>query len=298
MSELVQIAKVYESPSKQKRFDECELLGQLTYLDRWEPLEAHNSLAPRLRGNGFARACEIIHKALRDDNADLLDNRTFIDEVIEQATLLFNRQYTYCTEKGIRFKPGTDEVSRAELRRIIPLYISQTPLRKHWKVTQVEYAIKSHSVRPDLGGIDPQGFDFVGDMKYKSSLEARYENDTIEEFHWDFQFQQYNDAWRSDRGLGPDRPVYSYLFLVIGSPFRIKPVGWLYTPEQQAIWQQSAAALTDEIRTITSGKRLPRASTTHRTKFGWCTMKKACLEYYLDPELMKRDYVQLDELPE
>lgn len=290
--------KLLESPSKQKRFDTCELLGQLTYLDRWEPREAHNSLPARLRGNGFTKGCEVIHNAIMAGDLNLLDETSFVNLVTEQAITTFDKQFKYCAEKGISFKPGTDEVSRAELRRVIPLYMKYTPFRANWKITHVEYAIKKFGCRPDLGGIDPQGFDFVGDMKYKSSLEARYESDTIEEFHWDVQFQQYNHAHRDMLGYGNDRPVYSYLFLVIGSAFRIKPVGWLYTPEQQQLWYQSAESLTREIREITSGQRLPRAAAAHRDKFGWCVMKKACLEYYLDPELMKRDYVQIDELPE
>lgn len=37
---------------------------------------------------------------------------------------------------------------------------------------------------------------------------------------------------------------------------------------------------------------------THRDNVGWSPMKKVCLEANLDPQRMKRDYVQLDELPE
>ena len=37
---------------------------------------------------------------------------------------------------------------------------------------------------------------------------------------------------------------------------------------------------------------------THHDNVGWCPMKKASLEHNLDAELMKRNYVQLDELPE
>lgn len=290
--------KLLESPSKQKRFDTCELLGQLSYLDRWEPREAHPSLPARLRGNAFTKACEVFHNAIKDGDINLLDEHSFVQLATDQAVSVFDRQYKYCVEKGISFRPDTDAVSRAEMRRIIPLYAKYTPFRTHWKITHVEYPIVSASCRPDLAGVDPSQFDFVGDIKYKSSLESRWENDTIEEFHWDPQFQQYNYAHRRVLGVGNDHPVYSYLFLVVGSPFRVKSVGWVYTPEQQQLWYKSAESLTREIREITSGERLPRAAASHRDRFGWCVMKKACLEYYLDPELMKRDYVQLDGLPE
>jgi len=288
--------KVLESPSKMKQFDTCQLLGQLTYIDRWEPREAHISLIPRLRGNAFAKACDVIHKAIRDQAQ--IDDPVFIDQVVNESVSLFNRQYEYCVTAGISFKPDVDALIRTELRRVVPLYVKQTPFRQHWRITDVEFPIKTHGCRPDLAGLDPTGFHFVGDMKYKASLEARYEHDTIEEFHWDYQFQQYNAAYRSHRQLSSSDPVYSYLFLVVGSPFRIRPVGWVYTPEQMALWQASAEDLTQMIRQITQEGKLPRAATTHRSRFGWCPMKKACLEYYLDPHLMADDYVQLKELPE
>lgn len=290
--------KYFESPSKQKQFDTCQLLGQLTYIDKWEPREAHISLVPRLRGNAFAKACELIHKTIRDKQVAQLSEPEYVRTVVDTAVNLFDRQFTYCCEAGVNFKPDVDALVRTELRRVVPLYVLNTPFRQHWTLTHVEQPVKEYGIRPDLAGIDPHGFHSVGDMKYKSSLEARYEHDTIEEFHWDYQFQQYNEGHRYHLKLADDVPVYSYLFLVIGSPFRIRTVGWMYTPEQRAIWCASAQDLTDTIRLITSDQKLPRAATTHRSKFGWCPMKKACLEHYLDPALMARDYVQLKELPE
>lgn len=46
------------------------------------------------------------------------------------------------------------------------------------------------------------------------------------------------------------------------------------------------------------GMTLPNPALTHHDNVGWCLMKKACLEHNLDPELMKRDNVQPDELSE
>jgi hypothetical protein len=142
------------------------------------------------------------------------------------------------------------------------------------------------------------GFHTVADIKYKSSLESTYEANNIEEFHWSPQFQQYPYVWRLDQQLDASIPVYSTLLLVVGSRFRIKPVEWLYTDEQVALWHASATDLTDAIQQVKAGVALPRASTTHRDGFGWCAMKRACLDYHLDPELMKQAYVQLDQFPE
>jgi hypothetical protein len=43
---------------------------------------------------------------------------------------------------------------------------------------------------------------------------------------------------------------------------------------------------------------LPRLVLTDHDSVEWSLGKKTCLEHTLDPELMKRDHVQLDELTE
>lgn len=296
--ELIHITKELESPSKQKQFDRCRLLGQLQYIDHWEPRIAVRSLPARLRGSAFSRGAELIHRAIMEKETDLLNQTSFVFSVIETAVAFFDRQFDYCVQKGIQFAPEADALIRAELRRVIPLYAHHTPVRRWQKVTAVEQPIRMHSCRPDLTGVNEEGFDVVADNKYKSTIAAHYETSTIEEYHWDPQFLQYNHAHRIDIGCGPHHNVYSSLLMVIGSPFRIKEVNWLYTPEQLAMWYASALDMTRTIQDITAGRVLPRAATTHRDNFGWCPMKKACLELYLDPELMKLDYVQLDEMPE
>jgi hypothetical protein len=292
------IIKVLESPSKQKKVDFCRLLLQLNYNERWEPREAERSLPARLRGTALARGAEIIHKAIRDGDRELLQNTSFMMACVDESIALFDRQFKYCVEAGISFPPNVDATSRAELRRVIPLYARYTPLLSWQKITGVERSIPEYSCRPDVEGVNARGFDVVGDIKYKSSLPSEYESSTIEEFHWDPQVLQYNHAERHILGRGPNDNVYSTLLLVVGSPFRIKEVEWLYTPEKLQLWFESAKDLTQAIRDIKEGRALPRAATVHRNNFGWCPMKKACLEYNLDPELMKRDYVQIDNMPE
>jgi hypothetical protein len=228
----------------------------------------------------------------------LLDDTDFVLSTVAEGIALFDRQFTYCIEKGISFAPDVDAISRAELRRVIPLYARHTPVRQWQQVTAVEKPNRTFSCRPDLEGVNSLGFHCVGDIKYKTSLEARYESNTIEEFHWDPQFLQYNYARKHDEGVPADVPVYSILLLVVGSGFKIKQLEWLYTPEQLQLWYESALDLTQAVEGIRAGTVLPRASTTHKDNFGWCAMKRACLEYNLDPELMKQHYVQLDEMPE
>lgn len=293
--ELIQIE--LESPSAQKKADQCLLLYQLTYLDRWEPREAVRSLLPRLRGNAVSKCAEIVHKVIMNGDVQLLDSTSFLMSMVEECIALFNRQFEYCKNMGIVFPPDVDGVSRAELRRVLPLIAKYTPVRSWQKVLGVERPIKQLHCRPDVQGINAHGFHTVGDIKYKSALEARYEGSTIEEFHWDPQFQQYPTAHRVDQSLGRDVPVYSTLLLVVGAPFRIKPVEWLYNQEQEAFFLQGAEALSTTIRGIKDGKILPRPAVVHRNNFGWCPMMKACMELHLDPELMKQFYVQM-ELPE
>lgn len=290
--------KLLESPSSQKKYDRCRLLGQLQYIDRWEPREAERSLPARLRGTAFARGAEIIHKTIMQGEKAILLEASFLLNAVEESIALFDRQFSYCVNKGITFPPDVDAISRAELRRVIPLFARHTPVLQWQKVLGVEMPLKKWSCRPDVMGVNSLSFNIVSDVKYKTGLEPRYQANTIEEFHWDPQFLQYNHAWRDELGCGPDVPVYSGLILVIGSPFSVRACEWLYPPETMKLWLASAEDMSATIRGIKTGTVLPRAATTHKDNFGWCSMKKACLEYHLDPELMKRDYVQLDEMPE
>lgn len=295
---MVELAMVPEltSPSSQKKFDRCRLLGQLQYIEHWEPREAERSLPARLRGTAFSKACELIHKALMNKTPELLDNLEFTCDVVEQAIGVFDRQYAYCEEKGVVFIPESDVLSRAELRRVIPLYAHHTPVRQWQAVTGAEVVWKEYGCRPDVVGINALGMNVVGDVKYKSALESRYVSNTIEEFHWDPQFLQYNYALQQT--LKTTAPVYSSLILVVGSGFKIQQIDWLYDPENVQLWLESAKDMSLVVRGIRDGTILPRAATTHKDNYGWCSMKDACLTYHLDPELMKRKYVQLDELPE
>lgn len=290
--------KLLESPSSQKKADFCRLLYQLQYLDKWEPREAERSLPARLRGTAVARAAEIVHKAIMDGNRELLQETSFVMALVDEAVTLFDKQFRYCVDAGISFAANVDATSRAELRRIIPLYARNTPVLSWQQVTGAELPLPKYSCRPDVVGVNQLGFHCVGDVKYKTSLPSEYASSTIEEWHWDPQFIQYNHAWRDHIECGPDVAVYSSLLLVIGSPFSVRQVDWLYTPEQLKLWYESAKDMSAAIQGIKSGSVLPRAATVHRNNFGWCPMKKACLEYNLDPELMRRDYTQLEEMPE
>jgi hypothetical protein len=286
--------KILESPSRQQVYDRCPMLYQLTYVDKWEQREAGNSLSARLRGTAFARGVEVLHNCIKAGDTDLLVSKEFQQVAVDTAVGVFNTQYDYCVEQGVVFREGTKEACTSELQRVIPLYALQTPLRTHWKVEHVEFTIEDYSCRPDLAGVTPDGFPFVGDIKYKSSLDSRWENDTIEEYHYSAQFMQYAHAYRQYLGLSDDHTVYSYLFLVVGAPFRIKSVGWVYGPEVHRTWLISAQEVSRDIVLLHEDEIPPRQAMTHRDKFGWCPMYKACFEYHFDPELMQRDYVQLN----
>lgn len=289
--------RVLESPSRLKQYDKCPWLMQLTYDERWEPKEAAPSLIARLAGTAFARACELAHTAIRDGNVGLLDDAAFIQVAIDESLDLFNRQFKYCCEKEIRFAPNKDGIVRTELARVIPQYFAQTPIRSWQKVTDVETPIPSYGLRPDLGGIDHLGFNAVGDVKYKVTCRAEYYGSTVEEFQHDVQFKNYNYGWSIHKDL-KDTPVYSYLILVVGHPFSVRQHGFVYHKHVLDAHIESAKIRSEEIGEIKRGERSLIEALTHRDHFGWCSMKKACLEQHRDREMMKVDYVQLMEMPD
>lgn len=296
-AEVSKELRILHSPSRLKQYDKCPWLMQLTYDERWEPLEAAPSLIARLAGTAFSRACELAHTALRDGHPELLDSQSFIAVAVEESLALFDRQFKYCCEKGIRFIPNKDSLVRTELARVIPQYMAQTPARLWQKVTDVETPIPGYGCRPDLGGINAQGFDTVGDVKYKATCRNEYYSSTVEEFQHDVQFKNYNYAWSVLKGL-VDKPVYSNLILVVGHPFSVREHQFQYHAHVLAQHIESAKVRTEEITEIQKGERSLIEALTHRDHFGWCSMKRACLEQHRDREMMKVDYVQLTDLPE
>ena len=283
--------RILESPSKVKQYDRCEMLMQMQYKERWEPRIASRSLPARLGGTAFAKATELIHSQL------MVSPRAIVSDLepIEKAIDLFTRQWAYCQEKGIEMPLDRDAIIKTELRRVISRYAKETPLRG-WTITHVEHAVKEYGIRMDVAGIDLEGNYAIGEVKYKASLDERYRNSTIEEYGQDHQFHQYYKVWRT---LFPTQlPLYIYLILVSGTPQKIHTPRFTYDERFLDRWMVDTAAKSDRIKLIEDGSLEPEISTTHRDQFGWCPMKRACLELGFDRSMMVHDYVQLDELPE
>lgn len=291
--------RILHSPSRLKQYDRCDVLMQMAYEERWEPKEAStsNSLVARLAGNAVARACEVIHTALRDGQGEMLDNPTFLQLAVSEATGLFTQQFEYCVSKEVRFKEGIDSIIRAELARVIPAYARETPLRTWRKVTDVETPIREWGIRPDVAGVDHQEIDVVGDVKYKRTLKNEWYNTTVEEYKHDPQFKQYNIGWQKTKGL-ENKTVRSTLILIVGHPFSVRAHPFVYHPHDLKEFLEGAKIATEEINEIRAGQRSPIASLTHKDNFGWCPMKEACLDLGRDRQLMQINYVQLDKLPD
>ena len=289
--------RVLESPSRLKQYDKCQFLMQLTYDERWEPKEAAPSLIARIAGTAFSRACELAHTAIRDGNVSLLDDSAFIRVAVEESIALFDKQFKFCIDKEIRFAPNKDSIVKTELARVIPQYFAQTPVRQWKKVTDVETPIPAYGLRPDLGGIDEEEIDVVGDVKYKATCRAGYYESTVEEFQHDTQFKNYNYGWQKYKGL-KDKPCRSTLILVVGHPFSVRAHPFVYHNHILEEHIDAAKIRSEEIAEYKRGERSLVEALTHRDHFGWCPMKKACLEQHRNREMMKLDYVQLIGMPD
>ena len=169
---------------------------------------------------------------------------------------------------------------------------------RQWKsVTDVETPIPAYGLRPDLGGVDDEGIDVVGDIKYKATCKAEYYGSTVEEFQHDTQFKNYNYGWQQYKGL-KDKPCRSTLILVVGHPFSVRAHPFVYHNHVLEEHIEAAKIRSEEIAEYKRGERSLLAALTHRDHFGWCPMKKACLEQHRNREMMKIDYVQLTGMPD
>ncbi len=272
------------SPSKTEAFDFCSMKGKLQYVDHWEPREAGNGTVGKIVGAAFARGSQDIHIGKGDGS--------------EPAVRLFDRTVAHYVKYGVSFSMDMGAV-KDQLVKALGKYHKENPF-KTWKVVATELELKNYGrCRLDLLGIDSQGVCSIVDLKYKRSLNIDYLNKTVNEFKDSWQFQHYPWAY-NEWVISPEylKAQQMCLCLVIANPFKIYYYPFQVNLPYQKIWIASAQQKWADIHGIETGERQPTVSTVHRGPYGDCEMKKACLEYQMDPQLMQFDYVQVPRLPE
>jgi hypothetical protein len=271
------------------------------YRDGWTPKEADNGTVGKITGAAFAEAAQVIHSGATD--------------YLARGLRLFDRLIEHHVQYGVSFNTDLAKV-RKELASSFDKYAEANPF-KQWQVKAVELPLKDYgNCRLDVLGVDPEGYWAIADNKYKRTLDLeKYLTKTVNDYRDSWQFQHY--PWAYNDWVIKNQPSFGvhgtgiieepqvleqvtrmYLVLVIAAPFKVLTYPFFTNPKLQIRWLRSAQQKWADITAIESGEREPTMSTTHRDGYGYCSMKKACLEMDLDPDLMQFDYVKVPRLPE
>jgi len=173
-----------------------------------------------------------------------------------------------------------------------------------WTIFDVERTLPDHGyARIDLGvhdGVRPA----VLDWKVKLTLKDIYREKEIERYRHAGQQLHYNWAYGEALGIGP-LPRHYIGLIVLEPRFNFELLTYEVSPEDHQKWLMSARrawelmAQDDNPPAETPWGEPPppralRMAWTHADNYGPCEYYKACFEQHWDPELMKRDYVQME----
>lgn len=268
------------SPSRTDAFDRCPLLSYMESVERWVPRQASKKLVGGAAGQAFAVGTAVLHKGL------------LLEQAQNEALLAFKETLLHYVQHGVTFEASIDEIVQASGVAVSLVNYAKANPFKGWTIIDVEQELPQHGpCRIDVGGYDSDNILAVADVKYKQNLDARYEQNTIDEYLTSWQFLHYPWAY----GEYKSEPCYRmYLCLVINKPrFSVRLIPNEVHPETQQIWLQSARAKWNRM----SDKDAPlEMSTRHKDQFGLCSFYRACFDYHLDEGLMGVDYVKVPRL--
>jgi hypothetical protein len=87
---------------------------------------------------------------------------------------------------------------------------------------------------------------------------------------------------------------YGICLLWYGKKITIEYLPFLVSGKRLELWIESAKQVWARMEAVENGESVPHEVATHATKYGPCVYSKACLDYYREPSLMKKDYMIIE----
>lgn len=273
------------SPSRTETWDSCHLKVELR---EWVPkVFAKRDLA-RYAGAAWAEGMAVL-------NRGKLEGTTHPPALIAQTVLgAFTASVGILREAGVQIEQQDIDDTCAMLLKTTEKYMADDPLvlARGWTVHDVELQLPEHGKsRIDWGGHDPYNVLCQVDYKLKINLEQRWYDKTVAEYQHSWQMQHYCWAYGDYRGEHVSR--YYICLVVMGPRYRCTLHQYEIDPELTQAWHASALQKWADMAAQANKERVPDMAASHRTPFGDCEYKRACLEYKLDEDLMQQHYVKL-----
>lgn len=282
------------SPSQTELFARCPLKWWLMRRQGFEvKYIAKNDLA-RWMGNAVHAGASTYYMGHRTPKVEHIRDvmmeewKTLIDEAIAQGRVIDDEEMKLEIE--------------GKLRNVAPkLIIEQDPFPLSWSIDHVEGILEDNS-RIDIGGRDNNRIPFYAD--FKSTLYCKESDIPSRLGDYAFSHQMLHYAHFYSRAVGEHVRRYFIPYTILAPKAMIHMAPYEVDEQQLARWYVSAqqwwgqmdmwlklaeekgdAWVTDHIA----------QSPNHKDGWGRCPMYDACVNYGLEPELMRTQYVQIEK---
>ena len=277
--------RVY-SPTQTETWLTCPILRALTYgEDRWSPRRVGRPKLAAILGIAFGAGVAVYnqHRSSPGQRAAAIDAAHQV-AMAELGALDAAGHETAEWERETRAKLP-QRASRA-----VTAYMGADPFPHSWTTLGVEREYGEERARIDWLVDDGEG-PLVVDYKTKLTLyvkgsetKAQALARTGEEYR--HSWQQLHYCWRAEASR------YLIVLAILEPRFTLHPILFEVHPEEQAMWNASAARVWAQMEAEDLGEALPWQAAEHATKYGPCPMQDACFAYRFHPTLMEQTYVR------
>lgn len=189
-----------------------------------------------------------------------------------------------------------------KLRNVAPkLIINQDPFPLSWQLKYVEGILAEDGSRIDLGGWDNNNIPFYAD--YKSTLYCKESDVPFRVGDYAFSHQMMHYAYFFSKAIGEPVRRYFIPYTVMAPKAMISMQQYEIEPQQLDRWYVSAQQWWGEMEMWLGLAKEKgddwvtahiKYSPNHKDGWGRCPMYGACVDFNLDPELMKTQYIQIE----
>lgn len=211
------------------------------------------------------------------------------------ALALLDAEWGRYTGAGVVFQDGAQDELRDAVSAVLTKYPEHDTLAG-WTIAAVELDLGDAygHARIDVLAKDAFGNYVIIDDKAKRRMEARWIPKEIAGYEHDWKMNHY--CWAASEVYGVPITRY-YINLIVASPrFSVTLCPYTaYSGHSREWWEASARrywlqmAREDDY----GDDYTPSMAVSHRSQYGWCEYKDACLTYNLDPAMMAVDYIQV-----
>ena len=278
------------SPSQTLSWAECPMKRRLSK-QGWLPKVADNRLLGCLFGAAVARGLAA-WRSLEDSPSSRAGDS------LAAAHALLTTEYQQYQQVGVVFEDTALGDITQDVTTLLTKYPEHDPLGSFTILdggVELDLGEDYGHARVDVLAKDAFGNHAIIDDKAKRRLEARWVPNETARYEHDWKMNHY--CWAVSEKLGVPVTHYYINLIVLAPRFSVTLYPYAaYGGQTRDWWEASARRYWGQMarEDVLGDDYTPSMAVSHRTPFGWCPYKDACLTYRLDPALMATGYARVE----